>query len=95
MPTTRRSPTPYRAVAAALAAAAALSGCWVDACEDWDDAHGTPFCQEQLSGIFSAPDDTWCRGEESVMHTCRGLGYTAECEGHWVRPEDARRLSCP
>lgn len=89
-------PTPRRHLAPLLALAAlALPGCWIDACEEFDAVHGVPACREQLTGVLEDGDGpAWCQGDVSVMRTCGGLGYTAHCEGSWVRPEDAWRLTC-
>lgn len=84
-------------IALALTALLCATGCWIDACEDYDTSLGTTVCTETLSGIFNSEESGvygWCGGELTSMSTCRSLGYTATCRDLHVRPEAALLAVC-
>jgi len=84
-------------IALAVTALLGATGCWIDACEEYDFSLGTNVCTETVSGIFSDEEPGpygWCGGEEAPMTSCRRLGYTATCRDFHVRPEAALLAIC-
>jgi len=81
----------------ALAALLGATGCWIDACEEFDPALALPVCRETLVGFLHEVDTGpggWCGGTESPGTTCDALGYTASCRDAQVRPAAADAPVC-
>lgn len=84
-------------IALALTALLGATGCWIDACEEFDASLALPICRETLIGPFNQPTTGpggWCAGAEAPMRTCHSLGYTAICLDFHVRPEAAGSPVC-